>query len=381
MRFLIKIMMVLLITFSTIALADKGKEENDKTLAFAVGQMMMVGFIGKTVDDDSPIVREIKDYHIGGILLVRHHVPHSKKFTTNIESPEQLKQLIKKLQYYAMKYNHSPLFIAINQEGGLINTLKPANGFDSANDLSQFELGKRDQKIIFSETLKRALFLKQLGINLNLAPVADLNIDPDNPAIGLLQRSFGSVPKKVTADLKSAIAAYRAANVFCTLKHFPGLGSANKNTDYHQADVTHTWKDSELQPYQDLIQSKNSCDFVMVSHLINKKLDKRGLPASLSKTIVSGLLIKKMGHQGLVMTDDMDALAIREYFSARDAILKATLAGNNVIIYGGTQGQDPEEDAKMLFSTLFALAKENPDIRARVYASYQKIMTIKRTLA
>ena len=228
--------LIIIILFSGMAKAEPAKEN----LSYAVGQMMMVGFRGKTVDEHSPIIQAMKKYHIGGVILCNHRDPVTRKITTNIDNPAQLKKLISQLQFYAKKYHAYPLLIATNQEGGRVNTLKFSQGFNHKNDPSQFALGKKSQSVIFNETLKRARLLKEMGINVNLAPVADLNLNPDNPGVGKLQRSFGSDPQKVTNDLKATIHAYEKANILCTLKHFPGLGSANKNTDHDAADVTET---------------------------------------------------------------------------------------------------------------------------------------------
>lgn len=349
-------------------------------LSFAVGQMMMVGFNGTEISDNTPIVNEIKNYHIGGVILDNHRQPGSTKIFSNIKNPKQLKKLISDLQFYAKKYHAYPLLIAVNQEGGLINTLKESNGFVSQNNLSQYQLGKEDSQKIYSAAYQRALLLKDLGINLNLAPVADLNVNPENPAVGKLERSFGDNPEKVTEQLQETIKAYKNAQVLCALKHFPGLGSANKNTDYDDADLTSTWKPLELIPYKKLIKSNMACDFVMVTHLVNRKLDDSGIPVSLSKKVVSKILLDQLHFKGLVITDDMDAAAIRKNIPTQMAIEKAVLAGNNVIIYGGTQGYDPEADAKMLFDTLMRLAKKSSKIRSKVYYSYDKIMRVKSKL-
>jgi len=387
----IRLLLVIIMIFSNSIFANE-KPQLDKInyqtkydtteLRRAVGQMMMIKFIGSTIDDNSNIVEYIKQYHIGGVLLDNYRYKNAKDKTANIENPKQLKILINKLQFYAKKYNNYPLLIAVNQEGGFINSLKPSHGFNNPNDPSQFQLGKKNQELIFNETLKRAMLLKEVGINVNLAPVADLNINPGNPAVGKLERSFGNNPQQVTSDLKSAIRAYKKANILCTLKHFPGLGSANKNTDYDLADLTKTWDKSELIPYQNLIESgpAYNCDLIMSSHLINKKLDPSGIPVSLSKKVITDLLIKQMHFQGLVITDDMDAAAIRNHFSTRVAIEKAVLAGNNIIIYGGTQGYDPEQEVGMLFNTLFALAKNDAEVRLNVFTSYAKIQKVKQSI-
>lgn len=366
--------------FTALLVSNLALAENQ--LSRAVGQMMMVGFNGTSIDENSMIVKEIKKYHIGGVILDNHVQANTKKFITNIDNPLQLKKLTSQLQFYAKKYNDYPLFIAINQEGGLINTLTPAQGFQNKNEPSQFELGQQNnQKLIFETAYKRALLLKDMGINLNLAPVADLNINPENPAIGKLKRSFGDNVNNVTQSLKNTIDAYKQANILCALKHFPGLGSAKKNTDFDNVDLTNSWSKKELLPYKRLIESNNACQFIMTTHLINFNLDNQGIPASLSKKVVTDLLIDKLHYKGLIITDDMDAVAIRKNIAPEIAIKKTVLAGNNVLIFGGTQGYDPDQDAKLLYKTLMHLAMTNSEARSNIVKYYKKILAVKKSFA
>ncbi len=349
-------------------------------LEHAVGQMMMVGFAGTTINDDSPIVVAIKKYHIGGVILFDHF--DKKKngvwIPRNIENPQQLKHLTQALQHYAKQYGDYPLLIAVNQEGGLINTLQANRGFDLDGNESERQLGiKSNREVITKQALYRGRLLRNFNINLNLAPVADLDINPKNPAVGLLQRSFGRNPLTVTNDLKAAILAYRRVKIECTLKHFPGLGSADKNTDFSVADVTDTWSAQELIPYQKLIHAHQTCSFIMTSHLVNRRLDSSGLPLSLSP-MVTQLLRHQLHFEGVIITDDMDVAAIRRYFSMEKAIRLAVLAGNNIILYGGVQGHDPAEDADKLFHTLLTLSQHDKKIRERVYESYERIREVKR---
>lgn len=370
-----KLFLIILCCFSNIALATP------IDLSRAVGQMMLVGFDGTEINESSPIVKEIRDFHIGGVILDNHKQGNTGKRIVNIVNPEQLKKLTDQLQYYAKKYDDYPLFIAVNQEGGLINALKPSMGFDNEGDLSQFDIAKDENRVlIYDQAYQRGLLLKKYGINLNFAPVADLNINPDNPAIGKWKRSFGDNPAWVTHDLEIVIRAYKESGILCTLKHFPGLGSANANTDYDYADLTSTWSEKELKPYKELIKQNAACAFVMTSHLVNRKLDESGMPLSLSKKVVTDLLRNKLKFKGLVITDDMDAIAMRQHYSTDEAIRKVVLAGNNVIIYGGTQGNDPYEDAQMLFTTLMNLVGTDADVRHEVYESYKKIEKIKKEL-
>src|SRR5262249_2093915 len=156
----------------------------------------------------------------------------------------------------------------------------------------------------------------------------------------------GSNPGQVTQQLEAAYKGYRKSGVLCTLKHFPGLGSASANTDFNAADVTHTWTSQELIPYRNLIQHRTVCPFIMVAHIINRQLDPSGKEASLSKKIITGILRQQFHYQGIIITDDMDAVAIRHYIPTQQAIRLALLAGNNMMIYGGIKGQDPTLHAK-----------------------------------
>lgn len=355
--------------------------EASPDLASEVGQMMMVGFKGTTVSENSPIVQEIKNFHVGSVIIYNRVPERGNKFFGNVQNPKQLKDLITALQFYSMKYNHYPLLVAVNQEGGLIDTLIKSKGFALGPNLSQAQLGKnKNIQAVYQEALQRGTLLKNFGINLNLAPVADLNKNPNSPGIAKLQRSFGLDAAGVIQNLQPTINAYKKSGILCAMKHFPGFGSAAFNTDYARVDVSHSWGPNELLPYQRLIAQSSICPLVMITHLINRQLDPSGLPATFSKAIVTDLLVGKMHYSGVIITDDMDAAAIRKYFSNEYAIDKAVLAGNDIIIYGGSQGQNPDEDTKMLFSTLMKLAKENPVIRKRVAESCQKIIRLKRHL-
>lgn len=349
----------------------------------AVGQMMMVGFKGVRINAQSPIVQAIKQYHIGGVILFDHfdRKRSGRWITRNIRSPAQLKRLTRQLQYYAKKYHDLPLFIAVNQEGGVITALKTKKGFKLDEDYSQKKLGRlNNQKIIYKQALYRGQLLKRYGINVNLAPVADLEINPNNPAVAQLQRSFGRNAVKVIKDLMTTIKAYKKSGILCTLKHFPGLGSSATNTDFKTADVTQTWRFSELIPYRQLIKAHHACRVVMVTHLINRRLDKSAIAASLSHKIVTGLLRRHLHYRGLIITDDMDAKAIRDHVPIAKAIRLAVLAGNTIILYGGTQGYDAAQDTTTLYHTMMKLAANNPQTRRQIMKSYNRISDVKRTV-
>jgi beta-N-acetylhexosaminidase len=134
------------------------------------------------------------------------------------------------------------------------------------------------------------------------------------------------------------IEAHRAAGVLTTLKHFPGIGSATKNTDVGAADVTKTWTRAELEPFRRLIAS-GEADLIMAGHVFNGQLDPQ-LPASLSPAVVTDLLRGELGWDGVVVTDDLQAAAIDEAFGRDEAIVLALAAGNDLLLFANQQSYD-----------------------------------------
>jgi beta-N-acetylhexosaminidase len=181
--------------------------------------------------------------------------------------------------------------------------------------------------------------LTSIGANLNYAPVVDLNVNPDSPAIGALGRSFSANADVVVKNATEEIQVHRSAAVKTVLKHFPGLGSATGNTDFAVVDVSTTWHTSELEPFQRLI-SAGLADCVMAAHILNKQLDP-SRPASLSPAVVTDLLRGKLGYKGPVVSDDMQAAAISSTFGRDQAVALALSAGVDLLVFGNQQVYDP----------------------------------------
>ncbi len=359
----------------SISPASYASSTQAPTLKQEVGQMLMVGLYGTKISADSPIVKEMSEYDIGGIILF----DHQDDKTRNIADPKQLKQLTSDLQTYARQTELPPLLIGIDQEGGMISNLKEKKGFRFFSDLSEQQLGTMNfPPYTQYQAYTQGELMNEEGVNLDFAPVVDLNINPDNPAIGKYQTKLRKRCSTGCENGESEIDGYHKAGIMCTLKHFPGLGSASSNTDFNSVDVTKTWSPKELEPYQQLINIPDPCQFIMVTHLINKKLDKTGQLASLSKPIVTGLLRNKIGFKGLIITDDMDAKAIENKYDMRVAVQKAVLAGNDIILVGGVMGNDPYNIAKTAYTAIYDLAKSSPEARKLVDADYQKIISVKR---
>lgn len=286
--------------------------------------MFMIGFSGTTVDDDHWIVRAIREDHLGGVILFDRNVDGSVQ---NIHSPLQLRELTSALQRYASV----PLLISVDQEGGQVCRLKERDGFAATITAKMFSQTDRQQ----AEALARDLAetLAGAGINFNLAPVVDLDLHPDNPIIGRYQRSFSSNPEQVVQCARMFIEAHHRRGIACCLKHFPGHGSAAADSHLGFVDTTADWHEQELIPFTRLIEQGFS-DAVMTAHVVNQRLDSRGMPATLSREIITGLLRNNLGFTGVTVTDDLQMKAITEQWGYAEAVRLAVLAGVDLLVIG-----------------------------------------------
>ena len=331
-------------------------------LEVKIGQMLLVGFRGQVLNENSRILAEIRDLHLGGVVL----------FGNNVSSPAQVQTLTTTLQ----KTSTLPLLVSIDQEGGQvmrldrhfgITTSYSAQALGAMNDLAK----TTTEAELFAQTLAH------LGINLNLAPVVDLNLNPANPVIGALGRSFSADPAIVTSHATTFIQAHHKYNIFCTLKHFPGHGSSHKDTHLGFVDVTDTWQESELQPYTELIKN-GACDAIMTAHIFNGKLDAK-LPATLSRAIVTGILRERLGYNGLIISDDMQMRAISTYYDFATAIQLAIEAGIHMLAIANSVAYQ-ETAATRAVKIIRGLVDSGQISEARINQSYHRIMRLKGRL-
>jgi beta-N-acetylhexosaminidase len=180
--------------------------------------------------------------------------------------------------------------------------------------------------------------LARLGINLNLAPVVDLNVNPTNPIIGRLERSFSENPEEVIQHAERFIEAHHKQGVLCTLKHFPGHGSSVEDSHLGLVDVSSTWTPKELKPYQELIK-KGMADAIMTAHVFNKHLDP-DYPSTLSRRIITGILREKLNYDGVVISDDMQMGAISKIYGLETAISRAVEAGVDILAFANNSTFD-----------------------------------------
>jgi beta-N-acetylhexosaminidase len=335
-----------------------------------IGQMLLVGFRGLTSDQAPEIVADIRDRNLGGVLLFDTDQP-TRSAVRNIRDPAQLKSLVAALK----RLSSSPLLVAVDEEGGLVARLDQRHGFPATYSAAQ--LGARnDPAFTRQQGQEVAETLRSVGINLNLAPVVDLNVNPQNPIIGSLGRSFSANPAVVTAQAGAFIEGHRAVGVKTTLKHFPGHGSSTGDTHVGVVDVTNTWNRTELEPFANLIRDQT--DAVLTAHVFNAKLD-AAHPATLSKPTVTGILREQLGWQGVVISDDMQMGAIRKAFGYEDALRLAIDAGIDMLTIAQQQVFEPGIVARTI-DLIAGLVAKGSLTEARIDESYRRILALKAAL-
>lgn len=346
-------------------------ERQDDELARLIGQMFMVGFRGMRVDDAHPLAADIVERHLGGVVLFDYDVPNGE-FVRNIESPEQVKALTSDLQALAS----TPLLIAADQEGGVVVRLRERYGFPPT--ISHAALGELDD---LRETAAQAGAMAQVladaGINQNLAPVVDVNVNPDNPVIAAYERSFSDDPAKVAAHAGAFIDAHHAHGVLCTLKHFPGHGSSRADSHRGFVDVSETWSPMELEPYAALIDA-GLADSVMTAHVFNRAWDATD-PATLAPGAIQGLLREELGYDGVVISDDMQMGAIREFYTFEESIRKAIEAGLDILAIANNSVYD-EAVMQRGVDVVRGLVADGAVSAARIEASAARIQAFKARL-
>lgn len=362
MPFRLLVSLLLIVLFAVPAKADD--------LDIMIGQMIMAGFRGYTVDPYSPIMKDIRDRHLGGVILFDYDVEQGKR-ERNIQSPDQVLKLTTDLAAAA----EIPLLIAVDQEGGRVQRLKSDQGFHESP--SAKALGMLPNGVVYSEARDVGKALLDVGFNLNFAPVADVDVNAESPAIGKIERSFSADPARVAECDRIFLDGMASQGIIGCLKHFPGHGSAGGDSHFGVTDVTDTWSEKELIPYELLIQN-GSAEVIMTAHIFNAELDS-DYPATLSHKVITGLLRDKLGFGGVVITDDMNMKAITSQYGQEEAIRLAIEAGADVLLFGNNLTYDPDV-VKKAHATVRKLVDGGVIPRARINTSYSRIMRLKELL-
>lgn len=357
---------IIMILIGSHSLAQKKtKTMRLDSLDIKIGQMIMVGYNGTTLNADDPIIEEIKKGSVGGVILFEKNI-------SDTNSVIRLKQLTYALQSIAP----IPLIMAIDQEGGKVNRLKTKYGFPKS--VTAFYLGQlnnADSTKFYAQLT--ASTLAGLGFNVNFAPVLDLASNPDNPIIAKYGRAYSADPQLVATHAGIMIKEHTRFKVITAGKHFPGHGSSKADTHLGIADVTNTWEKSELFPYDSLIRS-GALLAIMSAHIVNKNLEPEGLPGTLSKKILQGILRDSLGFDGVVFSDDMQMHAITEHYGLEKAIELGINAGLDVIIFSNNIQNSEERTVTVVHDIIRKLVKKKKIPQARIDEAYSRIMKLKR---
>ena len=304
------------------------------TLRNKIGQMLIMGFDGCHLHDRSPIAEWLSSDGLGGVLLFDENVS-TGEFGKNLKNQAQIKQLTHQLNYYSadisFENNGLPLLIAIDYEGGAVDRFIHIE--ECTPTMSAFDMAHLSSDALHAEISQMAFTLKSLGFNLNFAPVVDLNLQEKQGIIGALHRSFSADPSEVIRVARKFVDLFQHHGIACGYKHFPGHGSAFGDTHKGFVDVTNTFKDEELVPYYQLVRDIYKPTMIMTAHVVNKNLDSQGFPATLSHKILTGLLRKTMGYDGVIISDDLQMQAIADHYSLEEALCLTINAGADMIIF------------------------------------------------
>jgi beta-N-acetylhexosaminidase len=337
------------------------------SLKTMIGQMLVIGFPGTSVEEEWParIAEMIGRGDIGGVLLLGD----------NIESPEQLLALTEALRGAG---GTLPPLIAVDQEGGAVQRLSPYKGFLGVPAAKT--VAGTDVETAYALYAEQARQLAAEGITVNFGPVADLDLNPDNPIIGRLARSYGDRPEVVASFGRAFVAAHRAAGVLTAAKHFPGHGSGGSDPHDIALNPVSRWQKQELAPFRSLVQEEPSVPMVMVGHLIIDGFSDGDAPASLSRRAVTQVLRGELAFNGLIITDDLDMAAVRDRYGTEEAFVRAAAAGNDLLLSANRAAPDPELVGKVT-TALVAAVEEGRISRAQIEASYGRIAAAKRALS
>ncbi|HBU85710.1 MAG TPA: beta-N-acetylhexosaminidase [Paenibacillus sp.] len=297
------------------------KSMDQLSLEQRVGQMFMCGFHGQHADEQ--INQLIRNYHVGGVIYFRR----------NVESVDQLNQLSADLQAIAAEAGELPLMISVDQEGGMVARIDKEGVTQVPGNMALGATGKPDYTLECAQILGHEL--KSIGIDMNLAPVLDVNNNILNPVIGV--RSYGENAESVADHGAAAIKGYQSRGVAATAKHFPGHGDTAVDSHLGMVTVPHErsrLEQVELLPFRRAIEA--GVDAIMTAHVIFPAIEPEPIPATLSRKVLTGLLREEMGFDGIIITDCLEMHAISKPYGVAEAAIRAVEAGADLILVSHT---------------------------------------------
>lgn len=303
------------------AIAQIGDTMTTSELRDLVGQMFIVGFDGYSVPND--FKNFLQEYNLGGTIY----------FKRNVQSPAQIAELSNEIQFGCRTKKNPALFISIDHEGGKVNRLvKPFTKFPGNDHLGELN----SPKIAYEFGAVLARELSAVGININYAPVVDVNTNEKSPIIA--SRAFSSDPE-ICGKMGSAVCrGLQKFGVMAVAKHFPGHGDTKEDSHFVLPTVDKTvaqLEEIELLPFRRVIRSR--VDGIMTAHILNPKLDPK-YPATMSEFTMKKLLREELRYTKLIISDDLEMKAIADNYGADEAAVLSVKAGCDLLIYRGDNG-------------------------------------------
>lgn len=361
----IRVLIVLLAISVFLAPAQAQRHDIDAmiagmTLEQKVGQMFLVGLYSPVITEEGR--RFLTEYQPGGVVV----------FEYNAGSPEAVTALINDWQTAITAAGAPPLLIGVDQEGGRINTLEepPFTQFP----VPALVTAASNHNLAYRVGVAQSLELRAVGIHMNLAPVADLETNPDNPVI--FRRAYGSDPYVVAPVISATVQGMQDAGVIATLKHFPGHGDTSEDSHITLPVLPYNLdalEQLELIPFRAGVQA--GAEAVMVGHLWLPEIDPTpNRPASLSPIIVTDLLRDELGFEGIIMTDALDMDAIDTNYSTPQSMVMAVQAGVDVLTTGPHMGMRTREAS---IKAIVAAVRTGDIAEAQIDASVRRILSAK----
>ena len=350
------------LSFTPEPVSDAERILSGMTLREKIGQLFFIlpeslraSCSGKADFLTSEMKKALKEYPAGGILLA----------SNNISSPGKLKRFTDDLQ----EVSSVPLFIGMDEEGGNIVRIADCKNFHVPAFPPMLEIGKTgNPSNAYRVGFTIGGYLQEYGVNLDLAPVADLFTNPENRVIG--SRCFGNDPEIVSSMVSAEIRGFHAQGIMACAKHFPGHGNTKGDTHFGFVKTDKTWEELlklELIPFQAAIDSH--CDMIMAAHIAAPGITGNDLPATLSYTLITEKLRNEMGFDGVVISDAMAMQAITDLYSSEEAAVKAIQAGVDIIL-----SPDDYEEA---FEGLYKAVKSGIISEDRINESVLRILELK----
>ncbi|WP_075882526.1 glycoside hydrolase family 3 protein [Candidatus Protochlamydia sp. W-9] len=366
-----KNLLLLFFLFVSLKAENTVPKLEDLTLEEKIGQLLIVHFRGE--DCNKEALQMIYEAHVGGIIYY--------PWSNGLNSPLQIQHLSAHLQAAAFqKKNKIPLLISVDQEGGVVNRLTKEMTLFPGN----YALGQtKDPQLAFEYASASANELLAMGINMNLAPVIDVNTQPCNPVIGI--RSFSTCPDEVVRFGSKVVEGFNKAGLIATLKHFPGHGDTNSDSHHTLPIVNKTLVELEkveLVPFRALA---SQAPVVMTAHLLVPALDALNC-VTFSKSAID-VLRKEVGEKGIILTDSLVMQGVlQDGKTVEQAALKSLQAGHDLLLLGGkrllNESSEFELEAKDILKIhqfLVNAVRQNLISEARIDISVKRILTLKES--